>query len=252
MPKRLSKEMNSLAEQKAERSEETLRDVAEEVLEITGVKDPSDDEEPTRTSPAEILAKAEYAFSARGGFGGKGVAEKWYRDDKGKVIYLINPDEDFRRQHLFNGNFIPVDSEDAHPLTKTRSPSVPSIDDRQDDITGAAQRIVMNGQPLIRHIPGNSKNDEPAPVIETVPTAAELRAPIEQLYGLTESLSDDDKLNLRAYAEAAIEVAEAQKEGRGNDSRYWQGIKAQYQKDLSTDAWAVASRYTSIYKRLNS
>lgn len=71
--------------------------------------------------------------------------------------------------------------------------------------------------------------------------------PDEILGKLTEGLSADDLLELRSYAESTDEVRSAQKDGRGEDSTYWQQIKGQSLRAMSPKAQSVANRYAGYY-----
>lgn len=83
------------------------------------------------------------------------------------------------------------------------------------------------------------------PVVVAAETAVD---PNEVLRKLTEGLSDNDLLELRSYANATDEVREAQKDGRGQDSTYWQQIKGQSLRLMSERAKSVANRYAGYYR----
>lgn len=87
-----------------------------------------------------------------------------------------------------------------------------------------------------------------APVSEA--SADATPSPADVLKGLTEGLSADDLLELRSYAEATDEVRDAQKEGRGEDSTYWQQIKGQSLRTMSARAQSVANRYAGYYNQV--
>lgn len=93
----------------------------------------------------------------------------------------------------------------------------------------------------VKAIAGLSESAAPEASVEVTPTADEV------LKQLTEGLNDDDRLQLRSYAEATDEVRDAQKDGRGQDSTYWQQIKGQSLRAMSARAQSVANRYAGYY-----
>ncbi|MBC7459417.1 hypothetical protein H7200_01735 [Candidatus Saccharibacteria bacterium] len=86
------------------------------------------------------------------------------------------------------------------------------------------------------------------PAAQEVAAAPEAPSdPVDVLVKLTEGLNEDDLLRLRSYAESTDEVREAQKDGRGEDSTYWQQTKGQALRAMSPKAQSIANRYAGFY-----
>lgn len=66
---------------------------------------------------------------------------------------------------------------------------------------------------------------------------------------LTKGLSEDDIAHLKYYAKALQSKREAQIEGDGEDSIYWERIAGQHLKDLSDRAKSISGQYVSIHNR---
>lgn len=129
------------------------------------------------------------------------------------------------------------------------------VDEHAHNFTGAELHEMREAAQRV------SRLEAPAMITsEEVRSIAELNKPVsievsqeaqptadEVLKQLTEGLSSDDLLELRSYAEATDAVREAQKQGRGEDSTYWQQIKGQSLLAMSARAQSVANRYAGYY-----
>lgn len=56
-------------------------------------------------------------------------------------------------------------------------------------------------------------------------------------------------MELRSYANATDEVKDAQSNGDGEESRYWQGKKGQSYLAMSERAKSIASTFAVLYSR---
>ncbi len=100
-------------------------------------------------------------------------------------------------------------------------------------------------QTLITEIPAALKKVE-ATMAEV---AVEPKSPDELLTELKQGLGEDDLLELRSYADAVNAVKRAQQNGEGDNSRYWQGIKADAERAMSPAAKELKTRYVQLYNR---
>jgi len=132
----------------------------------------------------------------------------------------------------------------------------------------AREKAAMESNPPI--ITGVPNFDKPVPVIpgleqmmaEQPPVIPDLAAKMSgeaapeapksyetQLIELTESLSQDDRLELRSYADAKIAKREAQKSGDGEQSTLQGQYMGQALKNMTPAARQIKDTYASLYER---